>query len=409
MTEAPYVLDPTAADAVAEERRLRARGPATLVDVLGVTAWSVTDPDLLKELLTSPDVSKDGRRHWPGFEEAVAGWPLVLWVIVQNMFTAYGEDHGRLRRLVRPSFAPRRIAALAGRVEEITGRLLDELAAGDPAEPVDLRERFAYPLPLAVIGELMGVPAERYPEFRRAVEGIFATTATPAEAAANNAWLYGLFETLIEEKRATPGDDLTSRLIATRDEEGDGSALTEEELRDTLMLIVAAGFETTVNLIDQAVVTLLGHPEQLARVQDGRASWEAVVEETLRLQPPVRHLPLRYAVRDITLPDGRVIHRGEAILASYGAANRHPGWHGESADSFVLDRGITQGHLAFGHGVHLCLGAPLARLEATTALRALFTRFPGLRLAVPAGELSPLPSFISSGHTRVPVVLTPGA
>ncbi|MYV42140.1 cytochrome P450, partial [Streptomyces sp. SID1328] len=137
------------------------------------------------------------------------------------------------------------------------------------------------------------------------------------------------------------------------------------------------------------------------------ASWADVVEETLRHEPAVKHLPLRYAVRDIPLPDGRLIPKGAPILASYAAANRHPSWHGESADTFDATRPVKD-HLAFGHGIHFCLGAPLARLEVGTVLRELFERFPELELAVPVAELRPVPSLISNGHREVPVRLGRG-
>ncbi|WP_030762365.1 cytochrome P450 [Streptomyces griseus] len=404
----PLVLDPAGTDPHAEGARLRARGPATPVDILGVRAWSVSDPALLKRLLTSPDVSKDARRHWPGFEEAVTHWPLALWVAVRNMFTAYGADHARLRRIVAPAFGARRVAALRPEIEAITGALLDELAALPAGTVVDLRARLAHPLPIAVIGRLLGVPEEDREGFRALVDGVFDTTLDAEAARLNTERLYALFHAFIAARRAAPGDDMTSLLLAARDEEGDGTGLGEQELADTLLLMISAGYETTVNVIDQAVTALLAHPEQLAHVRAGRAGWEDVVEETLRHEPAVRHLPLRYAVTDIPLPDGRVIAAGEAILASYAAANRHPDWHGPTADAFDLTR-PGKDHLAFGHGVHFCLGAPLARLEVATVLRALFDRFPGLALAVPADELRRTPSLITNGHRTLPVTLGPPA
>ncbi|OEU99169.1 cytochrome [Streptomyces qinglanensis] len=401
-------LDPTGSDPHGEHQALHARGPATRVDLLGVTAWSVSDPVLLKKLLTGPDVSKDARQHWPQFAETVPTWPLALWVAVENMFTSFGSDHRRLRRMVAPSFSARRVAALGERVESIVDDLLDVLARTPEGEAADVRELFAYPLPIQVICHLMGVPAERRAGFRQLVDNVFATTLTPEEAAANTASLYGVLDELIAEKREQPGEDMTSLLIDARDEEGDGSALSEAELRDTLLLMISAGYETTVNLLDQAITVLLTHPEQLALVREGRANWSDVVEETLRFEPAVKHLPLRFAVRDIPLPDGQVIAKGEPVLASYAAANRHPDWHGESADTFDLTR-TDPGpeHLAFGHGVHFCLGAPLARLEGITALEKFFARFPDARLGVPEEELRPVPSLISNGHQTLPVVLRP--
>ncbi|MFI7244943.1 cytochrome P450 [Streptomyces qinglanensis] len=401
-------LDPTGSDPHGEHKALHARGPATRVDLLGVTAWSVSDPVLLKKLLTGPDVSKDARQHWPQFAETVPTWPLALWVAVENMFTSFGSDHRRLRRMVAPSFSARRVAALGERVESIVDDLLDVLARTPEGEAADVRELFAYPLPIQVICHLMGVPEERRAGFRQLVDNVFATTLTPEEAAANTASLYGVLDELIAEKRRQPGEDMTSLLIDARDEEGDGSALSEAELRDTLLLMISAGYETTVNLLDQAITVLLTHPEQLALVREGRANWADVVEETLRFEPAVKHLPLRFAVRDIPLPDGQVIAKGEPVLASYAAANRHPDWHGESADTFDLTR-TDPGpeHLAFGHGVHFCLGAPLARLEGITALEKFFARFPDARLGVPEEELRPVPSLISNGHQTLPVVLRP--
>ncbi|MFF3934366.1 cytochrome P450 family protein [Streptomyces hirsutus] len=401
------VLDPTATDPDAEHQALRERGPATLVDILGVRAWSVSDPALLKRLLTSKDVSKDGRAHWPAFAETVPTWPLALWVAVENMFTAYGANHSRLRRMVALALSARRTAALQPDIEALVTGILDDLDMLPAGETVDLREHLAYPLPIAVIGKLMGVPADRRTEFRTVVDNVFATHLTAEEQAANTATLYGLLDALIETKRTAPGEDMTSLLIATRDDEGDGSALSHAELRDTLLLMISAGYETTVNVIDQAITTLLSDPQQLVHVRDGRCTWQDIVEETLRHEPAVKHLPLRYARIDITLPDGQTIKTGEAILASYAAANRHPDWH-EDADRFDATRPSKE-HLAFGHGVHFCLGAPLARLEVATALRLFFERFPDAQLATGHEELRRLPSLISNGHTTVPVRLRPSS
>lgn len=409
MNQHGLVLDPTGGNRHTESAYLRAHGPAVRVDLLGQEVWAVSDPGVLKALLVDSRVSKDADQHWPKYPDQIVGlWPLALWVGVSNMFTAYGSDHRRLRRLVSPAFSARRVAALAPRIEQMTEGLLDALAATPPGEPVDLRENFAVQLPIYIIGSLMGLSVAAQQAFRSVVDGVFDTTLSPEEAGANTARLYEILADLVAEKRDHPGDDITSLLIAARDDqddEGDGSALTEQELLDTLLTVVSAGYETTVNLIDQGITTLLTHPAEHAKVAAGKAQWRDVVEETLRYEAPVAHLPLRYAVEDIELPNGLTIRQGEAILASYAAAGRHPDLHGETADDFDVTRSLKD-HLAFGHGVHFCLGAQLARMEAETALRMLFSRFPNLALA-PGGELRPLESLISNGHQTLPVVLEP--
>ncbi|MDN3021651.1 cytochrome P450 [Streptomyces sp. S.PB5] len=418
----PIAIDPTGRDIQGEAARIRARGPVTPVELPhGVPAWAVSSPTLLRRLLADPRVSKDARRHWPRWidGEIKPEWPLFSWVAVQNMFTAYGDDHKRLRTLVSKAFTARRTAALRPRVEEIASALLDRVAAaGADGQVVDLREEFCYPLPIQVIGELLGLPEEQGPELRAVVDGVFHTSADPEQVADIYARFYAALRQLVATKRESPGDDLTSALIAAHEGDGagdeatgaaHGSRLSEQELLDTLMLMISAGHETTVNLLDNAVHALLTDPEQLALVRAGRASWDDVIEETLRVHAPVASLPLRYAVTDLSLgelggPEGAVIREGEAILAAYAAAGRDPEHHGEDAEVFDVTR-TDKDHLAFGHGVHHCLGAPLGRLEARVALPALFARFPGLTLAVAPGSLEPVDSFISNGHTALPVRL----
>ncbi|MEV0602817.1 cytochrome P450 [Streptomyces sp. NPDC050315] len=404
MGQQPVAIDPAGTDLPGEAARLRAIGPAALVELPGgIRAWSIGGHALLKRLLADDRVSKDPRQHWPAWQngEHHDSW-LQSWVGVTNMFTAYGADHRRLRKLVAPAFTGRRTEAMAPRVERITKELLADLDAAPAGEPVDLISSYAHPLPMRMICELFGIPEESRAEVGQVIAEVFDTTATPEQASATAAKITAVLGDLIALKRREPGDDMTSVLVSTRDD--DGSRLEERELLDTLLLVIGAGYETTVNLIGNAVHALLTHPEQRALLASGRAGWDDVIEETLRWAPSIANLPLRYAVEDIPLADGTVIPQGDPILAAYAAAGRDPERHGADADSFELRRADRE-HLAFGHGVHFCLGAPLARMEARTALPALLDRFPDLQLAASPDTLQATGSFIGNGVQSLPVRL----
>ncbi|MDQ0794838.1 cytochrome P450 [Streptomyces sp. B1I3] len=406
----PVRLDANGRDPHEEIARLRARGPIAPVMLPGgIFAWSVTSQWAIRQLLTDRRVSKDAEQHWPAWinGDVPAGWPLSLWVSVRSMITAYGDEHRRLRKLVTKAFTARNISTLAPTITAITHSLLDRLAEVPPGTVVDLREQFAAALPVQVICDFLGIPEESRERLQERI-GLTFLTAVPAHTVESNVReLYAALDELIETRRATPQDDLITHLIAARDGqdgEGDGDGLTRQELVDTLLLVISAGYETTVNLLDHAVHSLLRHPGQLALVHAGVATWDDVVDEILRCEPSGFHVPLRYAVEDIEIADV-VIAKGDAILISLAGAGRDPEVHGDDADVFDVTREKRREHLAFGFGVHYCLGAPLARLDAVIALEALFRRFPGMRLEDPSDRLELLPSFISNGHRRLPVLL----
>ncbi|MCK2216284.1 cytochrome P450 [Actinomadura sp. ATCC 31491] len=398
---APTPLDTTGTRLYEQADHLRAAGPAVRVLLPGdLVAWSVTRGDVVKRLLTHPDVSKDARKSWPGYRPFAVAW-LTAWVDVVSMFTADGDDHKRLKDLVGRAFTGRRIEAMRPAIEAIVASLLDELAAEPADRPLDLRSRFSYRIPSRVICDLFGVPDVQRPAMLAAIDGVLDTTLGPDQAAAVQRDMYAGIHRLVAAKSERPGDDLTSLLLSTQRREDD--RLSMDELVSTLILMIGAGSETTVSLIDHSVVALLTHPDQLAAVRAAPSRWADVIEESLRLHPPIMHLPLRYATAAIDLGEDVTIDKGDLILIGFGAHGRDPAVNPDPG-RYDIDRRDRQ-HLAFGHGMHFCLGAPLARLEAGIALPALFARFPRLALARPVASLAPQPSFISNDVRELPVVL----
>ncbi|MFG2653322.1 cytochrome P450 [Streptomyces sp. NPDC048436] len=405
--EQPHRFDPSGGCPHADNARLLARGAVAPVVLPGdVQGMAVLGHDALKEFLAHPDVAKNAQ-HFAALQagEIADGWPLKTFATVQGMTTADGDDHRRLRSLMSKAFTPRRVAELRPRIEAMTDSLLDRLdraaAAGDGV--ADLRTHFALPLPMGVICELLGVDAEYHDRLHHLSNQIVATDIGPEAAMAANREMVEVLGAVAAARAAEPGDDLTSALIAAREENGD--RLSPHELIGTLMLTIIAGHETTLNLITNAVRALCTHREQLDLVRSGKAGWADVVEETLRWDSPVSYFPFRYPTRDLTL-GGTVIPQGTPVLAGYSAAGRDKQAHGPDADRFDITRESTARHLSLGHGAHFCMGAPLARMEATIALEQLFTRFPGLDLAVPEPELPRHASFVGNSVQKLPVRLS---
>ncbi|MFC4907546.1 cytochrome P450 [Actinomadura gamaensis] len=304
-----------------------------------------------------------------------------------NLPSLDGADHHRLRGLVSRAFTPRRVARLRPRVEEITARLLDRLPRLAEDGVVDLLRHFATPLPLTVICELVGVPEDERDRFRVAVWEWMAGAAPagPARDGARRETAFDYVRGLIGRRRVRPEDDLASALIRVHDE--DGARLTDSELVWTILTLVVAGYETTMHFISNGIVALLTHPAQLARLRDDPDLMPRAVEELLRWCDPVLGGHFRYATEDVEI-GGETVAKGEAVMPIITGADYDPRVFDDPHRLDLAREGRRdQSHLGFGHGVHFCLGAALARQEAAVAFDGLFRRFPDLALAVEPGEL----------------------
>jgi cytochrome P450 len=396
---APFDEDSYYQDPLGFLARLRESRPVAPVPMPGYgRAWIVTRYADVRTVLTDPRLAKDVRR-WPGGGRSR---PCEATGVCAHMLHADPPDHTRLRRLVQKVFTPR-LAALRPRAEEIAAGLLEEMAAAR-GDVIDLLGAYARPLAIAVLCELLGIPvADR--------AWIAVTVAAYDERAEHDRVereLAAYFAELIAARRAEPGDDLVSALAVARGNTDGGNAdgaadeLTANELVSTIFLLVMAGFDTTVNLIASGALALLTHPGEKTRLRQDPSLLPAAVEELLRFTNPVNHANDRFTIEDVPVGDV-VIPAGEWVLHATSSANRDPARFPDP-DRLDLDRD-TSGHLAFGHGVHYCLGAPLARMEAEVALGALLARFPRISLAVPAEELRWRPVSVMNGLESLPVRL----
>ncbi|KOU47111.1 cytochrome P450 [Streptomyces sp. WM4235] len=400
---AAITLDPFVTDLAAESAALRAAGPLVRVVLPGgVGVYAVTHHAEARKLLTDTRVVKD-IDVWGAWQrgEIPPDWPLIgLANPGRSMLTVDGDEHRRLRTLVAQALTVRRVEKLRAGIEALTTGMLDRLAELPAGESVDLKAEFAYPLPMNVISELMGVEAAEHPRLKALFEKFFSTQTLPEEVPQMMADLGALFSRIVESKRSTPGDDLTSALIAASE---DGDHLSTEEITNTLQLMVAAGHETTISLIVNAVVALETHPQQRALVLKGEVPWENVIEETLRWSTPTSHVLIRFASEDVEVGD-RILPQGEGLIVSFGALGRDEAQHGATAGEFDITRTPNR-HISFGHGPHVCPGAALSRLEALVALPALYARFPDLSLAVAAEELRNKPILTQNDLFDLPVRL----
>jgi len=376
---------------------LRAAAPAHQIPI-GPTAvgWLITRYADVKRALNDPRLSKQALTQTrPGG----APFPVeVRRAMSEHMLNFDPPEHTRLRRLVSASFTARRVESLRPRISQLTDSLLDSL---DGRDRVDLIDDFAFPLPFTVICELIGVPEIDREAFRGWSNTMVAGPAAPPDqmyqaVAATAEYVADL----IGRKRAEPDDALLSSLIQASDA---GEGLTSDELSSLIFLLLLAGHETTVNLIGNAVYVLLQRPAWAASLRDDPSLVPGAIEEILRYESPVKSSTLRLTTEPVTYGD-ITIPAGEVVIISLLSANRD-GDAFTAADEFDPARSDAGGHVAFGHGIHYCLGAPLARLEGQIAVSTLLRRFPEMRAAVALDQLEWRPGLLMHGVTHLPVTL----
>ncbi|MEU9746522.1 cytochrome P450 [Streptomyces niveus] len=316
-----------------------------------------------------------------------------------SLFTTDAPEHTRLRRLVSREFTARRVQNMRPRIQELTDGLLDEMEKLDG--PVDLNTALAFPLPVMVICELLGVPFEDRDRFREWSDAFVSITAhTPEEMAAQRQQMIGYLGELVKRKREEPTDDLMGALVVASDEEG---SLNEYELIVMAATILVAGHETTVSMIGKIVLTLLRHPEQMAMLREHPEKLDHAIEELMRVNPIGDGGPLRITLEDVEV-GGTLIPKGSAVLAAVCSANQDPDrFPGAQANEFDPERPEAVHHVAFGHGPHFCVGAALARAELQIVISSLLNRFPGLRLAEEVGSLELTTGMMVHGLKELPV------
>ncbi|MEU8985413.1 cytochrome P450 [Streptomyces sp. NPDC048558] len=372
-------------------RRLRDTAPVhRIAGPDGSPAWLVTRYDDVREALADPRLSLDKRHAAPGSYRGLALPP----ALDANLLNMDPPDHTRIRRLVGRAFTQRRVEQLRTPIRRTADRLLDALG---PHGTADLIASYAAPLPITVVCDLLGVPDEHRRDFWEWTDALVAPDpARPQAAKEAVVAMLGFFTRLLADKRTEPADDLLCDLIAVRDTDGD--RLSEDELMSLAFLVLFAGYENTVQLIGNAVRALLDHPEQLAALRADPSRIPFAVEELARYDGPALLAIRPFPTEDVTI-GGVTVPAGDTVLLSLSAADRDPA---RFPDPDRLDLGRdASGHLALGHGIHYCLGAPLARAETEIALAALLERFPELALA--DGDLRWRRSLRARGLLALPV------
>ncbi len=372
------------------------RSSSPVFHVAPFDLWMIFDFEGVKRALVDHGAFSSDLSHVPG-----QGNPGEWFIFFDP------PRHTKLRALISKAFTPRVVANLEPRIRELSRQLLDEVIERGE---MDLAADFAVPLPMLVIAEMLGVPVADWPRYKRWSDVILkiANTISRDEEAARTmdeyravtAEMRAVLPDLIAQRRAARQEDLLTRLVEA---EVDGERLTQEEVLGFVQLLLVGGQETTANLINNAVLCFLENPDQLARLQSAPDLLPSVIEEVLRYRSPVQWMP-RATRRDVEM-HGRVIPAGKVVLPMIGSANRDPKQF-EGAGRFDIARDPNP-HIAFGHGIHACLGAPLARLEARIALADFLERVQGFELASDE-PWEPRKAFGVHGPSRLPIRFTPG-
>lgn len=375
--------------------KLRAISPVLKVDgAMGpLPTWLITGYAAAREAFMHPGISKDTRR----FQHLLSQGSKprnVNPAIAASMVATDPPDHTRLRGLVSKAFTTATVDRLRPRIQQITDDLLDTIASADSP---DLIESFAVPLPVTVISELLGVPEPDRGVLQRWSNDNFAAGDHRVRDEASHR-IAAYMASLVTTRRAHPDDRLLSQLIAARDDTG---RLTDDELISLAVLLLIAGHETTTSLIGNAVLALLLHPEQFSRLRQYPSLIPGSVDEFLRYESPSAIATIRFTTEPVTIADV-TIPAEQVVLISPGAANRDPRRYSD-ADALDVEREDSASHLAFGHGIHYCIGARLARAETEIALKSLLTRFPDLHLAIAPEAVEWRRTRLIRGPARLPV------
>ena len=386
------------ADPFSFYERLRREQPVSSIALPnGTSAWLISRYDDVVMALKDPRLVKN-RRNVPGSKKAGIAWtPKMFEPLTRNMLDSDPPDHTRLRTLVHKAFTPRVVERMRERIHTVANQLLDDMK---PNQSVDLIDRYALPIPTTIIAELIGVPASDRHRFHRWSSTIVSITlsawSTVRAIPALRAFLRYI-RSQVDARRSKPQDDFLSALVEVEEA---GERLNTDELVAMVFLLLIAGHETTVNLIGNGILTLLQHPQQMAQLGETPSGIEIAVEELLRYAGPLDMATERFAREDITLGD-ITIPRDAVVYAVLASANRDEGQFNEP-NRLDLTRQPNR-HVAFGQGIHFCLGAPLARLEGQVAIRALLQRTDGLRLAVPQDAIRWRKGLVLRGVTALPV------